>query len=1318
MSSLSLLVLLAVAPAPQEPDQGRELDLASHDPRVALERLTPREGFGVGLFAAERDFPIANPVSMTFDARGRLWVLTMPTYPQYLPGVPPHDKLVILEDTDGDGRADRHTVFADGLHVPTGFELGHGGAYIAQQPNLIFARDLDGDDVADTRDVVLQGFGSEDSHHSISAFTWGPGGDLYFQEGTFLHTQVETPWGPVRCVDGGTFRFEPRRQFLEVFVTYPYLNPWGHTFDRWGQDFLADASDGSNYFAAPLAGWLPYPMKHPRTDSITTRVRPTADCEIVSSPHFPDEAQGDFLITNVIGFHGIMQHRLIEEGSGFRGEQVGSLVQSSDPNFRPVDLQFGPDGALYVADWFNPLIGHMQYSLRDPRRDTRHGRIWRISASDRPLAVDPPIAGAPIPDLLDLLRSPTARVRYRVRRELGARPAREVTACNTAWRNGLDPRDPQHEHHLLEALWVQETIGIPDPDLLARVLDSSEPRARAAATRVVRHWRDSLEDPLALLAERAADPHPRVRLEALVALSAFPTERAAAIALEVRSQPMDPFLEYALNETVRALEPHWRAALRSGIPFAASNDAGLEYVLHELDTEDLLHVAPGPAVQRELLARHDVDGEVRRAALAGLASHNGTDELTELVRAIERADRGPDAHAEHLLSGLFRLLLAREPEALAPALEPLASIASTSARPLTRQFVTAVRMTADGSGDHAWAEAVGSPAALRELLDAAPLAVDEELRASLHPRIEALARALPDELASALPSHGATLGRYVRIELPGDERTLTIAELEVFRDGVNVAPGGSATQSTLNWDGVPERAIDGNTSGRWTDGGQTHTLESRPDPWWELDLGEDEPIDSLVLWNRTDPPYGRRMDGYLVRVLDGQRREVFRAEGAEAPAIDRTFELGDAGLALRRQALVALARLRVEEERTIATLRELFDDPQLARTAVRTLAEVALELWPQSEVETLAARISDWIDALPPDASTTDADGEYRALRGLGDQLAGRLSGQRRAQLRRTLATLGPVVIQLRPIRDSLLFDRREIWVEAGRAVELLFENTDIMPHNLVVTTPGKLAEVGMAAEALASEADGWARGFVPDSPAVLHATGLVQPGQSATLSFMAPSDPGEHPYVCTFPGHWIRMNGVMHVVRELPGAPEGPDTAVTQVTPSARFVKSWQLADLAPALRRSSAAGAASRGARVFEDASCVRCHSVTGEGGKTGPDLGDVTTHYSGEEILTHVLEPSLLVADEYRAEIFITEAGTIVSGLVVAEDAETVLVQEDPYRSREPVELALDEIEERVTSSVSLMPSGLLSTFSEEQILDLLAFLGARAAAQSED
>ncbi len=532
----------------------RPIEITS--PEEAVQQFTLPEGYRINLFASEIDFPdLENPCQFAFDAKGRLWVTTMGSYPMYLPGTPVNDKVLILEDTDGDGKADKQTVFADGLHVPTGIELGDGGAYVAQQPNLVFLKDTDGDDQADVKEIVLHGFDSADSHHSISAFEWGPGGALYFQEGTFHHTQVETPYGPVRCKNAGVFRYEPRTEKLDVFVSYNFANPWGHVFDRWGQNLVADASGGANYFGAAFSGDVDYPHKHGRLKQFLVKQwRPTAGCELVSSRNFPEEAQGNYLLNNCIGFHGVLQYKMKDDESGFSASPVEPLLRSSDTNFRPVDLQFGPDGALYVCDWFNPLIGHMQHSIRDPNRDKNHGRIWRVTYTGNKLVDPPKIAGQPIPALLDLLKVYEDRTRFRARRELRLHDTDKVMAAVDEWIAGLDKNDSNYQHLLLEALWVHQHHNVVDEPLLKQLLRSPDPRARAAATRVLCYWRDRVTKPLTLLRAQVNDDHPRVRLEAVRALSFFHSPEALEVAVESLIYPQDDYLKYTLKETMTTLE--------------------------------------------------------------------------------------------------------------------------------------------------------------------------------------------------------------------------------------------------------------------------------------------------------------------------------------------------------------------------------------------------------------------------------------------------------------------------------------------------------------------------------------------------------------------------------------------------------------------------------------------------------------------------------------------------------------------------------------------------------------------------------------------
>ncbi len=534
------------------------------------------DGYEIQLVASEEQFPeLANPVALDFDGRGRLWVSTMQSYPHWKPKTKLDDKLLVFEDHDKDGTADECKVFADGLHQPTGFEIGRGGVYVAQQPDILFLEDTDGDDVADKRIRKLVGFDSADSHHGISAFTWGPGGNLYFNEGTFKFSQVESPYGLTRLGEAGVWKYNPVTEQMSVHASFAFANPWGHVFDRWGQDLIADASPGFSYWAAPITGHTTYPNKHPGGAQhrrvadfgggdpkfvfptfYPKRTRPSAGAELVSSEHFPDDVQGNFLLTNCIGDRAVLSHKVSEspDGAGLQGEEVTPIVYCEDGNFRPVDVQFAPDGSLYIVDWHNALIGHLQHNLREPNRDHSHGRIWRVTYKGRPLVEVPNAEESSIAELLDQLKLSGDRIRYAARRELATRDSGEVLAATTKWLGELDKSDVEYEHHVLEGLWVFQTQNVINRELLGQVLGSKDHRARAAGVRVLSFWIDQVEDALDLLGSAVADDNATVRVEAVRALSFSKDPAAIEIALNVLEKDVDEYLQYTLDETMRVLE--------------------------------------------------------------------------------------------------------------------------------------------------------------------------------------------------------------------------------------------------------------------------------------------------------------------------------------------------------------------------------------------------------------------------------------------------------------------------------------------------------------------------------------------------------------------------------------------------------------------------------------------------------------------------------------------------------------------------------------------------------------------------------------------
>jgi putative heme-binding domain-containing protein len=566
------------------------------------------DGFEVSLVAAEPW--LANPVQMVFDARGRIWVVNMQAFPQIEAGRRPSDTCVILEDTDGDGRADRHTVFADDLNVPTGIELGGGGAYVASQPDLLFLKDTDGDGKADLRRVLFSGFGTEDNHHAINSFVWGPSGHLYFHSGIFLHSQVETPRGPVR-IDAVPVIFElhPRSLELRPYVrSREFVNMWGHVFDRWGQNVLSCASSGNHFVLAPAINYDTIaPAGYPRMAT------PRVSCGIafVSGDHFPPEMRGHLLVNNVTK-KSVTVYRVAEDGSGLAMTEVQPpILQSKEDCFRPVDMAFGPDGALYVLDFYNLIVGQMTYNFRDPRRDHTHGRLWRIAAKGRPLLKRAKVEGASVRDVLESLRSDYDPDRYQARRALAERDRREVLPALREW-----PR--RTEHDKLEALWMFQTLDEVEPALLRELLASKEPGARAAAVRVLSYWK--IDGALDLLAARAEDEHPRVRLEAVAALGRMSGVRSFELALRALDHPMDRHLEFAFKTAALARQDDWLPALESGALDVRGRERHFSLALQAIGAE---------AAVKPLLAllRHAASEEV----LVLIATFGGPEALGEVM---------------------------------------------------------------------------------------------------------------------------------------------------------------------------------------------------------------------------------------------------------------------------------------------------------------------------------------------------------------------------------------------------------------------------------------------------------------------------------------------------------------------------------------------------------------------------------------------------------------------------------------------------------------------------------------------------------------
>ncbi len=1302
------------------------------DGTEAIGEMQLAKGLKVNLFADEKQFPdLVNTVQMAFDPAGRLWVACWPTYPHWTPKHAMNDKLLVLEDTDGDGKADKCTTFAGDLHNPTGFEFVNGGVLVAQAPDLVFLKDTDGDGKADVRQRVIHGLDTADTHHTANSFAVDPGGAVYFQEGTFHHSQVETPYGPPqRVANGAVFRYEPRTQKFEVYVTYGFANPHGHAFDRWGQDIVVDGTGAVPFHAALFSGFLPFPQKHSQTPTVyKQRTRPCPGIEYLSSNHFPAEWNGNLIVANVIGDQGIMRYRIKDAGSSFAGEEVTpgqSIIKSKDPHFRPVDVKVGPDGALYFIDWHNPIIGHMQHNLRDPSRNRSHGRVYRVTYEGRELSKPVKVAGESIEKLLDVLKQPEDRVRHRARLELGARKTEDVVAAARTWLAGLDKSDANFEHHRLEILWLHQSHNVVDPDLLKAVLASPEPRARAAAVRVLCYWRDRVSDSLDLLRKAAADEHPRVRLEAIRAASFFTEPEAVEVVLVADEKPSDPYLEHIRKETMRALDPHVRAAIAAGKEIRFTTPAGARFFLRNVATEDLLKLKRNSAVYTELLARGGVRDEFRQEAVRELAKDRKLSEVAVLLESLRSQDAAGTVGSAGF--DLTRMLTDRPAADLAAIRGELEELATSGKSPLARQLGYVALVAADGSTEKAWATASKSVGGLRDFVDAVPQFRDPGQRAAIYPKLVELLAGLPKDLAATLPKHSGVTGRYVRIELRGKLRTLSLAEVEVFSDGRNVARNGKAKQKNTAFGGDASRGIDGNKSGAYGDGGQTHTDEGTEDPWWEVDLGGEFPIDAIAIYNRTDGSLGSRLKNFAVRVLDASRQPVFSRVNQPTPQESVTIPVGGENpeRIVRKAAMLAMTGVRGKETDTFKALAKFVSSDADRPAAVQAIQRIRVAFWPKDEAKPLLETLTAYVKSVPESDRTTPA--VLDALQ-FADGLAGLLPRDDAKAARKLLGQLGVRVIRVGTLTDQMLFDKDRLVVQAGKPVEFVFDNTDIMPHNFVITKMGALEEVGNAAEMFGTQPGAAAKHYVPPSDKILLKSHLLAPRESQILRFAAPAKPGVYPYVCTYPGHWRRMHGALYVVADLDEYLADPEGYLAKNTvpvedallKSIRPRTEWKFADLEPSVAElpKKAGRSFANGKHVFQMASCVACHKFGGTGNEFGPDLAklDAKVFQTPTDLLKHILEPSLRIDDKYRSYTFNLAAGGTVTGMVIEKLGDTYKVIENPLAKAEARVISKDDLDgDPKPSQSSIMPKGLLDKLTKDEILDLLAYILSKADAKS--
>ncbi|MCC7377338.1 MAG: c-type cytochrome [Verrucomicrobiales bacterium] len=534
--SLGFPVYTNQPPGRQLAGQHAPAETPALSPEEARKRFTVPEGFEIRLFASEPE--VVNPVAMTWDERGRLWVVELYEYPLGAkPGEAPRDRIKILEDTDGDGRADKVHVWADQLNLATGLLLGRGGAYVGQAPHLLFLKDTDGDDRADSREILKTGFGLEDRHELLNGFTWGPDGQFYMTHGVFTRSMVrEGRQGAADAepvlLTAGVARMDPATGKFEVYAEGT-SNPWGVDFDRWGNAFVSACVIEHLFHLVPgglydrQAGAPPHPFAYEELHAINDHkhhMAAYAGIQVYQGNQFPADNAGTILQGNIHD-NAVHQDVLKPNGSSFVASKWRDLVRANDGWFMPVSTQIGPDGAVWIMDWYDRYPCYQNANADPSGVDREHGRIWRVvytgTEKGKPVPSRPErdmnLAKLDGAALVDLLGHPNVWQRRTAQRLLIERHEAQVAGrLQTVAREGVGPESSRLDARLA-ALWTLHASGSLSDQVLAGAATDREWALRAAAARIIGERQTGTPGELAVLEQLADDAEPQVRLAVAVA---------------------------------------------------------------------------------------------------------------------------------------------------------------------------------------------------------------------------------------------------------------------------------------------------------------------------------------------------------------------------------------------------------------------------------------------------------------------------------------------------------------------------------------------------------------------------------------------------------------------------------------------------------------------------------------------------------------------------------------------------------------------------------------------------------------------------------
>lgn len=999
---------------------GAQLQQEPLSPDESMKHIQVPAGFSLELFAHEPN--VMHPIALAWDERGRLFALITKDYPNERKADGTGDDfIVICEDTNNDGKADKFTRFAEGLNIPTGMTFGNGGLYVAQAPDMLFFKDTDGDDKADVRKTVLTGFGTFDTHagpsnlhYGFDNWIWGSVGYAGFK-GLVGNSKDTTRFSQ------GFYRFRPDGSQLE-YITATSNNTWGMSFNESGDLFGSTANNAHGWYA-PIANRFFTGAPHLRengsrpTDThkdmkpITEKVRQVdvfggftaaAGHNFYTARAFPEAYWNRVAFVCEPTGHIVHQNVMQKTGTDYQdaeGAGVGfNLMAGSDEWFAPVFAETGPDGAVWVVDWYSYIIQHNPTpkgfengkgnAYDTDLRDFTHGRIYRVGYKKaKPYA--PLSLSKDRPDeLVATLKNDNMFWRMTAQRLLVERNNRDVVPQLVALLDDKSVDKMGNNPAVIHALWTLKALDAPTAERMSIVaLKHPSAGVRKTAVQTMPYTRES-----AFVLQQANllnDSEPLVVLNTLLTLSKTPENAVTQQAILNRLNTSATTPNGEVND--RWLPDAFALALN------AHNGQLLKAYLRQTSQN-----SPAPAAE----PRHQNHTGMKTGSGPN-APEPSADELT------------PDVTATQTTRNAGGSALRTPKQANKPDLA-VAAIRLTVESPEVRQG-TRIDVDVTNAGDVAIPAGTPIPLALRIT---GPTGASD-----------------PFKLDYMSVTHTTGIK-------PGE--TVTIAK------GNN---GPWSTDFVLNFDRAGAYTI-------------TATLDR----------------DNVIV------------EG------DEQNNTTTKTMTYRAPANMSNYVLERAS---RSYASIAPIDSVIALLRTAQTA-----GPDRSEAIVKGVAEG----WNPKQKATIGAGEQSFLADLRTRVSPDNRERLSRLYQAWG------ISPE-------TPADPNVTVIRLKTVREEMRYDKKTFTVPAGKPVEIVLENPDAMQHNLVIGKQKSMDSIGAAADKLITAKDGAERNYVPAMSQVIAATPLVNPDQTYRLKFTAPAQPGDYPFLCTFPGHWRIMNGTMTVV-------------------------------------------------------------------------------------------------------------------------------------------------------------------------------------------